>query len=77
MLSEAGYLLIGLGLGVTMVGSLWLVLTRKPLELRSMDQAEDFVNTLDDASFKRIRTACNLRTHRDDGQSAITRHRYF
>lgn len=74
-LVELGMLLLGLGAGVLGTGALWFRRERKAHELDDMDQAEDLVNTLDEESFLRLRSAVRLRTFREDRQASGTAYR--
>jgi hypothetical protein len=61
-----GSFLLGTGFGVVIAVGIWFAHERKPGGLRDMDQAEDFVNVLDQGSFLRLRSAVMLRTHRKE-----------
>lgn len=65
-----GMFLLGMGAGVVLGVVLWFMYERKPKGLRTMDQAEDFVNVLDDGTFKLLRTAVFLRVRRSEVRQA-------
>lgn len=74
-LVELGMLLLGLGAGILGTGAIWFRSDRQSHEIRDMDQAEDFVSTLDEGSFLRLRSAVRLRQFREDRQASGTAYR--
>ncbi len=65
-----GAFILGGGFGVIATVGIWFVSERKQNTLHDMDQAEDYVNTLDDGTFLRLRSAVFLRVHRQERRQA-------
>lgn len=62
--------LLGACFGAAGTVAVWFGHDRKKSVLDDMDQAEDYVNTLDRGTFLRIRSACMLRSKREERRQA-------